>query len=51
MVAGRGGPVGPDAGLEVDVRDATAGRGFGNLLRGLPPPEDASGALYLFALP
>ncbi|WP_423276021.1 PQQ-binding-like beta-propeller repeat protein [Enterovirga sp. CN4-39] len=51
VVAGRGGSVGPNAGLEVDVRDATAGRGFGNLLRGLPPPEDASGALYLFALP
>lgn len=51
VVAGRGGAVGPSAGLEVDVRDATSGRGFGNLLRGLPPAEDAGGTLYVFALP
>jgi PQQ-dependent dehydrogenase (methanol/ethanol family) len=51
VVAGRGGAVGPNAGLEVDLRDATAGRGFGNLLRGLPPAEDPNGTLYVFALP
>ncbi|MDB5512286.1 MAG: PQQ-dependent dehydrogenase, methanol/ethanol family [Enterovirga sp.] len=51
VLAGQGGALGPSAGLEVDARDATAARGLGNVLRGVPPPEDGGGALYLFALP
>nr|WP_246736239.1 PQQ-binding-like beta-propeller repeat protein [Enterovirga sp. DB1703] len=51
VLAGRGGAAGPAAGLEADLRDATAARGFGNLLRGLSAEAQPGGTLYLFALP
>lgn len=51
VVAGRGAIPGASAGQEVDLRDATAARGFGNALRDLPAPAEPGGALYVFDLP
>jgi glucose dehydrogenase len=42
---------GMPAGDEIDVRDATADQGLANAVRNPPRTENASGSLYVFALP
>jgi lanthanide-dependent methanol dehydrogenase len=51
VTAGLGGPAGRVADADIDPRDATAAHGYANALRDLKPPADASGTLYVFALP
>lgn len=51
VIGGRGGPAARAADPEIDIRDATAARGYANALHDLPLPADSRGALYLFALP
>jgi len=51
VLAGAGGLTGTASAKEIDVRDATAARGFANALRTLPPPQDRSGTLFVFRLP
>jgi PQQ-dependent dehydrogenase (methanol/ethanol family) len=50
VVAGIGGPAGRAAQNGVDLRDATAARGFANALQGLPMPQSHGGTLYVFGL-
>ncbi|SHI71035.1 PQQ-dependent dehydrogenase, methanol/ethanol family [Roseomonas rosea] len=42
---------GRGAGREIDPRDASADSGLAHALRGLPPPREAGGVLYVFGLP
>jgi lanthanide-dependent methanol dehydrogenase len=51
VVAGVGGASGRVAQNDIDRRDATAARGYANVLRDLRPPVDPGGTLYIFALP
>jgi hypothetical protein len=50
-MAGVGGEFGMAADPQIDVRDATAAHGFGNVRPRLPRPRDASGSLHVFAPP
>ena len=51
VLAGAGPLVGMPSASEIDMRDATAAKGFTGLLHDLPPPADRSGMLYVFRLP
>jgi lanthanide-dependent methanol dehydrogenase len=51
VLAGAGPLVGMPSASEIDVRDASAAKGFAGLLHDLPPPGDRSGTLYVFRLP
>lgn len=51
VVAGIGGPIGRVAQNGIDLRDATAARGFANALQDLPMPQSHGGTLYVFSLP
>jgi glucose dehydrogenase len=50
VLAGVGGAAGAVAQPEIDIRDATAARGYANALRDLKP-DTAGGMLYVFGLP
>ncbi len=49
VLASMGGRFGRAAERDIDVRDATAAHGLGNLRPTPPKPDDYSGRLYLFA--
>ena len=49
VLAGTGGRFGRTAERDIDMRDATAAHGLGNLRPPPPEPDDSSGRLYLFA--
>jgi glucose dehydrogenase len=51
VFSGVGGGLGEAAEQRIDIRDATAANGSANALRDLKRPADASGALYVFAIP
>jgi lanthanide-dependent methanol dehydrogenase len=50
VLAGVGGPAGAVAQADIDIRDATAARGYANAIRDLKPVP-TSGMLYVFGLP
>jgi PQQ-dependent dehydrogenase (methanol/ethanol family) len=51
VLAGAGPLAGMPSASEIDFRDAFAVKGFGGLLRDLPPPTDTGGTLFLYRLP
>jgi PQQ-dependent dehydrogenase (methanol/ethanol family) len=51
VLSGIGGAAGEAADERIDIRDATAAHGYANAMHDLKPPADASGTLYVFALP
>ena len=51
VLAGVGGAAGAVAQQEIDIRDATAARGYANAIRDLKPPLPTGGMLYVFGLP
>jgi PQQ-dependent dehydrogenase (methanol/ethanol family) len=51
VMSGMGGAAGQTAHAGIDIRDATAALGYANAMQDLKPPQDASGTLYVFALP
>jgi hypothetical protein len=50
MLSGVGGAAGAVAQQEIDIRDATAARGYANAIRDLKPAV-TGGMLYVFGLP
>ena len=50
VLAGMGGAAGAVAQEEIDIRDATAARGYANAIHGLRPAAN-HGMLYIFSLP
>ncbi|HEX3402325.1 MAG TPA: PQQ-binding-like beta-propeller repeat protein [Acetobacteraceae bacterium] len=51
VLSGVGGAAGAVARQEIDIRDATAARGYANAIRDLKPSPGAGGILYVFSLP
>jgi PQQ-dependent dehydrogenase (methanol/ethanol family) len=51
VLSGAGGGAGEATENRLDIRDATAANGSANALHDLKPPVDASGGLYVFAIP
>jgi lanthanide-dependent methanol dehydrogenase len=51
VIAGAGPLTGMPSASEMDFRDAFAVKGYGRLLRDLPPPAETGGRLFVYRLP